>query len=354
MPVTAVFKLGGLGDLLMMTPALRAYRKSFPGERIVFIVGASNAAVMAGNPHIDELIPVDDAVLFRGTKPAQIRETLCLVGTLRRSKADRVFVLHRDWRWNLVAKLSGIPERYGFARDLRGAFLTKSATTTDREHETIKYQRIFGLRAGFREDGVEMDLLPQPQRPRPKLLDVVFASGAPWVAVSPGGAANVKEDMDTRRWPAEHFGTLVRALLDRTPCNVLLIGAARDAEATQPLLLDPNRTFDLAGKTDPAETTAALRKCALLITHDSGPMHMGAAAGIPVIGLFGPTQPVEKVPLTHPLSRFLWNGPELTCSPCYHDGIQPPCVHPTYKFCMKSLTPEVVLGHALRILRARS
>jgi ADP-heptose:LPS heptosyltransferase len=351
MPVTVVFKLGGMGDLLMATPALRAYRKSFPGERIVFITGASNAAVLAGNPHIDQLLTVDDTALFRGPRVRQALEALRLIRMLRQAGADRVFILHRDWRWNLVARLSAVPERYGFARDWRGAFLTRAAAVTEREHETVKYGKVFGLREGYRPDGVAMELRAPPGAAVGAALEPLGAAGGPWVALSPGGASNVKEDMDTRRWPVDHYRALAALLLARTPCRLLLIGAARDAEATRPLLLDPARTLDLAGKTDPAGTVAALRRCALLITHDSGPMHLGAAAGIPVIGLFGPTTPVEKVPLTHPLSRYVWRGPELPCSPCYRDGVQPPCSHPTYKFCMLSIAPEEVFGHAQEILR---
>jgi ADP-heptose:LPS heptosyltransferase len=355
MSVTAVFKLGGMGDLLMATPALRAYRKSFPGERIVFIVGRSNAAVMAGNPHLDELAVVDDAALFRGPPWRQARETLRLIGLLRRMRAERVFVLHRDWRWNLVARLAGVRERYGFARDLRGLFLSRAAVTSEQEHETAKYQRVFGLRAGYRPDGVAMDLLPQPNPPRlpPEFARLDAGSGA-WVALSPGGASNVKEDMDTRRWPLEQYRALCALVLEQTACRILLVGAERDVPLTRQLDLDPERTLDLAGKTDPAGTAEALRRCALLVTHDSGPMHLGAAAGIPVIGLFGPTRPEEKVPITHPLSRFLWRGAELACSPCYRDGVLPPCSHPHYKFCIVSLTPAEVFGHVREILRARS
>ena len=359
MPVTVVFKLGGMGDLLMATPALRAYRASFPGERIVFVVGRSNEAVMAGNPHLDELAVVDDAALFRGPPWRQARETLRLIGLLRRTRAERMFVLHRDWRWNLVAWLAGVRERYGFARDLRGLFLSRAAVTSEREHETVKYQRVFGLRQGYRPDGVAMELHPPPDRPpNPPHLPPEFAQlGAgsrPWLALSPGGASNVKEDMDTRRWPLEHYRTLCTLVLERTECRILLIGAERDVPLTRLLMLDPGRTLDLAGKTGPAGTAQALRRCALLVTHDSGPMHLGAAAGIPVIGLFGPTRPEEKVPLTHPLSRFLWRGAELPCCPCYRDGVLPPCTQPQYKVCMVSLTPAVVLSHIQEILRARS
>jgi ADP-heptose:LPS heptosyltransferase len=159
--------------------------------------------------------------------------------------------------------------------------------------------------------------------------------------------------MDTRRWPLEHYRALTELILAHTDCRVLLIGSERDAPLTRQLVLDPRRTLDLAGQADPAGTAAALRRCALLIAHDSGPMHLGAAAGIPVIGLFGPTQPEEKVPLTHALSRYLWRGPELKCSPCYRDGVQPPCSHPQYKFCMVSLTPAEVFAQAREILHAR-
>ncbi len=357
MAVTVVFKLGGLGDLLMATPALRAYRRSFPDERIVFIVGQSNRAVLEGNPHVDELIGVDDRALFRGGPLRQAREALRVVLLIRAARAQTLVILHRDWRWNLLGWLSRVPQRLGFARDWQGLFLTSSTRTSREEHETVKYQHVFGLRPGYHPDGVAMDAPQVTARSPGAPALTTLPGGAGWIALSPGGAANVKEEMDTRRWPIESFIELAQLILNETPHGLVLIGAASDAPRTRELRdrlrQKPGRVVDVAGSLSVAQAVDVLRTCRLLVTHDSGPMHLGAAAEIPVIGLFGPTYPVEKVPLTHPLSRALWRGDRLTCSPCYHDGILPPCSNPVYKQCMLLITPGEVFTDVQRILQER-
>ena len=341
-------KMGGLGDLLMLTPAIRAYKKSFPDVEIHFIVGKSNLQVLKNNPYIDKLYFVDDSKIFRGNLRKKISETVKLIKLIKTISPDKIFVLHRDWRWNLVSFLAGVKERYGFKRDLKGLFLTHAVETSQEEHEIMKYLKVFSMQEGFKEDGVKMDIFPSDTDA--KSLEKIaggFLKEGIIIAVSPGGAANVKEEMDIRRWPLENYFHLVEKIIENTIYKVLLIGGKNDILLTQKLEIDKNRILNLAGKTNIQQTYLALKLCKVLVTHDSGPMHIGAAAGIPVISLFGPTYPIEKYPITNLKSIFIWKGKELPCSPCYKDGKFPSC---KTKECMYRISVDEVFDKVMEVL----
>ena len=135
----------------------------------------------------------------------------------------------------------------------------------------------------------------------------------------------------------ECYAALAQRILNETPFNILLIGGPNDIKFTSKLLIDPARCFDIAGKASIQQVYLALRHCRAMVAHDSGPMHIGAAAGIPVISLFGPTYPVEKYPITNDNSCFIWKGDTIDCAPCYKDGIYPDCES---KECMRSITVD--------------
>jgi len=345
---TIMLKTGGLGDLLMLTPSIRAYKKSFPDEKIVFLIGKSNEQTLQNNPYINQIIPVDDSAFFKGGFLRKLLSSLRLIQIIKNYKPQHLFIFHRDWRWNLVAFLSRIRQRYGFKRDFKGKFLTESVEASIEEHEIQKYLNVCALRPGFTPDGVEMEIFPSiGDQTFVEELFSDLTGNKKYIAMSPGGAANIKEEMDIRRWPLNYYKMLVRFILNKTDGSILLIGAESDNSFNEELLVDQQRVFNLAGKTTIAQTYLTLQRCRVFITHDSGPMHIGAAAQIPVIGLFGPTYPVEKYPLTHPLSLYIWEGSKLTCSPCYKDGNFPEC--PYDKKCMRLISPEEVFERLLKI-----
>lgn len=348
--ITIIFKTGGLGDLLMLSPCIRSYKKIFSQERLLLIVGDSNKNVMTNNPYIDETLTVNDNKIFQGNLFQKIWHSLLLMRMIRRLKAEKIFVCHRDWRWNLVAFLAGVPRRYGFRRDLKGRFLTASADTTQEEHEIYKYAKVFGLCEGFKLDSVKMDIFitDEDERVVRELLGEIEKSSS-FIAISPGGATNAKLDMDLKRWPNEYYKKLVQLILNNTSYSVMLVGARSDLRFTEPLRLHPTRVRDITGKTTIAQTCCALSKSKLLITQDSGPMHIGAAAGIPVIGLFGPTYPREYAPVTHPKSIYIWKGDTLGCSPCYKDGIFPKSSN---KRCMYLIAPEEVFEKMKQVIES--
>ena len=348
MKSVVLLKLGGLGDLLMLTPAIRAYKKSFPEVKVNFIVGKSNQQVLRNNPYIDKIYFIDDFKIFRGSLGQKIFETVKLIKLIKKISPEKIFVLHRDWRWNFVSFLAGVKKRYGFKRDLKGLFLTHAVETSQKEHEIMKYLKVFGMQEGFEEDGVGMDIFPSEQD-QEALVEIVgdFFERKNVIAISPGGAANAKEEMDIRRWPIEYYLLLVRRILKETNYQILLIGGKDDIKFSQELQIDKHRILNLTGRTNIQQTYLALKLCKALVTHDSGPMHIGAASGIPVVSLFGPTYPIEKYPITNPNSIFIWKGEEISCSPCYKDGKFPECKS---KDCMYRITVDEVFNKLMGIV----
>lgn len=337
-----IVRLIGLGDLLMLTPAIREYKRRFPLEKIVMVVGDSNKEVFKNNPYVDRIICVDDVAIYSGSLIAQSREAYKLICTLKKLMPSKIFLLQRDWRWSMVAILSGIRQRYGFKRHIHGLLLKSAIATTGNEHEIDKYFKLFNLKGTSGKDRYRLDVFPDldDENHADDLLQKVVPANL--IALSPGGAVNTKGEWALKRWPLEYYRALA-VLLAKNGYTIVLIGGARDVRLIKRLKTILGRicsaqVLDLAGKCSVQETFSILKRCMLMVTNDSGPMHIAAAAGIPVISIFGPTHPDETRPLTEGSYSF-WQYQEMPCAPCYRFGKLPDCKTGA---CMKAVTPEMV------------
>ncbi len=341
-----VFKLAGMGDLLMVSPGLRALRKSFHDAKITFVVGRTCESVMANSRDVDEVIAIDDKKLFQGGGMTKAYSALRVLRLLRNLKADSIFILHRDWRWNLLARLSSIPNRYGFSRDFKGSFLTETVPSNIEEHEIYKYQRVFALKKGYIADGTDMHVYPTGEDDTVVDDEIREIRGKKIVAIAPGGASNVKEQRDVSRWPIERYRELIDSIQkDCDDLAIALVGGKGDKFSTEQL--QGKGVYDYTGRLSVSQSYQFLKECDVLVTHDCGPMHLGAAACIPVVSIFGPTYPLEKRPITNENSTVLWKGEELECSPCYKDGTFPRCEH---KSCMQLVSASDVYEAVRNVL----
>jgi heptosyltransferase-2 len=175
---------------------------------------------------------------------------------------------------------------------------------------------------------------------------VIPHNSGPVVAIAPGGARNVLRDDALRRWPAENYADLTKRLLT-DGIQVVLTGSPSDDWVRERFRHLP--IIDLVGKTTLIELIAIYRACDLVITHDSGPMHLAAAAGARVVAVFGPTNPNEKV-LVGGGIRVLWGGERLACRPCY-DGRNYADCHDNR--CLKEITVGAVYEEVAKILKQR-
>ena len=165
--------------------------------------------------------------------------------------------------------------------------------------------------------------------------------GARWIAIQPGAR------WENKRWPVEHFAELIRLLAKKFPdTRFAILGAAEDKPLGEMILrAEPQRSLNLCGETSLPEMIEWLRLCELMVTNDTGPMHVAAALGKPLVALFGPTEPRRTGPYGH-LENAL--RLDLPCSPC----LKSHCTYEKPDECLKAISPATVFEFARKKLQA--
>lgn len=340
-----VVKIAAIGDFLMATPALRALKRGAPGNELHLLAGRSIAAAARGNPDVDRVFTLDDRRLFHGGLLARAAEVLRAARRLRRERYDAGLNFHRDARFALILFLAGCRRRVGFRRGRRRPWLLTDAVAVEgiRHHIFHYCDLLRPLGVSCLDFRMEFPVAAADEAAAENFL--APARLGEYVVLAPGGAANVKEVMASRRWPAGHFSRLAGLLL-QAGLRPVLIGAGQDTRIAAAIAADQPAVLDLSGRTTLGQAAALLRRARLVIANDSGLMHLAAAVGAPLIALFGPTHPGEKKPLAGG-SVVLWKGEQLPCAPCYRDGVFPACPHVD---CLARITPEEVFELAQKMM----
>jgi heptosyltransferase-2 len=327
-----VVQLADLGDIILSGPFLRDLRAFAPESKIVLAVHPGMVDVVSACPHVDEVISFPFRACpywkysFNGNS-AWWRKSY---GLARRVFAKRHFDLAVSLRWNddatqaaslILMTASGAPCRAAYLnppdiQKLKGKntvsrLITEGPYRGPARHE-IEYQADILRSLGGRpaEPRLEVWTTPDDERKANELLaGAGHASGETLIALAPGAA------WEYRRWPADRFVAVGRWLQETYGARILILaGKAEEAvagEIEKGLL--PGRTVNLAGRTTIREMAAVLKSCRYFLGNDSGPMHVAVAAGVSVVGLFGPGDYVRFRPWG-PGHAVVHLG--LTCNPC--------------------------------------
>ncbi len=330
-----------VGDAIMALPALRAVRTRFPEAEIAILALPYVADIYRGQGIADELIRYD-----RKGEHAGFRGRERLITELRARKFSTALLLQNAFDAAWIAWRAGIPERIGYNRDARGLLLTK-AIRTPRAGEIPTHEKLYYLelvrRAGWIDaipDVAEISFLVTEEQSRgaeEKLQSFGSRRGAVRIAVGAGAAYG-----SAKCWPPGRFAAAINQLLKTRPAEVILFGTSGEvavAAAIQARL--EQAALDLTGKTEIAELPALLSRCAAFVGNDSGAMHVAAAVGLPVVAVFGPTDPHGTAPVT-PRCSIVQEKPY--CSPCFLRRC------PTDHRCMTAIAPERVSAGVLSAL----
>jgi heptosyltransferase-2 len=282
-----------LGDAVMALPAIADVVRAWP--RTALTVAARSAVAP-----LFEMVPGVGAVVPSESLPAGAQYEAALLLTNSFHSALTV------WR-------AGIPERWGYRRDLRGPLLTRAVAPPIGVHQAAYYQQLvqaLGFASGPLEPAVS--LTPAISLGAKQLLAKHGWDGAtPLVAFAPGAAYG-----SAKRWPAESFAAAVRSFQAEEQ-GAVIVGSAADRSASHELrrhLGQDGLLLDLVGQTDLPSLAGVLAQCRALVSNDSGAAHLAAALGLPVTVVFGPTD--ERA--THPIGRrepvILTH--EVWCRPC--------------------------------------
>ena len=342
-----VFLPNWVGDVVMATPALRALREHFVGDRIVYVARPAAAATIEGGPWADEII-IDPSA--GGRSP--IVAFLHLVFALRRGHFDLAVLLPNSFRTALLARLGGVHRRAGYARDGRGWLLTtRLAPPRDKlgyvPTPAIDYYNALAAAVGAKTDSRRMEL-PVSDADAAKadrlLADAKIDAARPIVMLNPGASFGV-----SKLWPSRRFAALAEALIERHNAAVIINAAPSERTIASEVEAAMRRGAAMnLGKCDNSLglVKALMRRCRLLVTNDTGARHIAAASGIAVVTIFGSTDPDWTI-IHYGRERTIVS--RVDCSPCQKKICDQPA-GPLYHQCMQSIQVETVLAAAEELL----
>ena len=322
-----------VGDAIMALPALRVVRSRFPEAEIAIVGRPSIVDIYRDQNICDQLIPYDPKGLHMGLSG---RERI--VVELRGQKFDVALLLQNAFDAAWLAWRANIPERIGYARDRRSFLLTK-AIPVPRHGEIPSHEKFYYLellrRAGWLDSVQDESFigLHIPEDKRRNADEFLCKSGvrqsALRIAIGAGASYG-----SAKCWPPSRFAEVANRLQSEADADVILFGTAAEASVSTAISAEMRRPpIDLTGKTAIADLPALLSQCHLFIGNDSGAMHVAAAVGVPIVAVFGPTDPDGTAPVT---PRCIIVQQKPYCSPCFLRRC------PTDHRCMTAITANMV------------
>ena len=322
-----------VGDAIMALPALRAVRARFPEAQIAIVARPYVADIYRDQQICDQIIDYDLQGVHAGFSG---RERLA--EKLRLQKFDVALLLQNAFDAAWVAWRANIPERIGYARDGRRFLLTK-AVPVPKPGEVPLHEKFYYLellrRAGWVESLSDESFIAMivPEEKRSLASSFLLKSGARpnalRIAIGAGASYG-----SAKCWAPSRFAEVANRLQTQTDADIVLFGTATETAVSNAIAAELRRApIDLTGKTAISDLPALLSHCHLFIGNDSGAMHVAAAVGLPVVAVFGPTDPRGTAPAT-PRSTVVQEKPY--CSPCFLRRC------PTDHRCMTKVTPDMV------------
>jgi lipopolysaccharide heptosyltransferase I len=343
-----IVKPSSLGDIIHALPVLRSLRRRYVRAHIAWLAAKAFAPLLRPMPDIDEVIEFDRRHYGKlGRSLAASRDFGAFLARLRREKFDLVVDLQGLFRSAFIARATGASVRIGRreARELAWLFYTHRLPKLPGDAHAVERLRQVEAVLGLPPSAPEFDLALSPEEKRKAeqlLLDHRVSLDRPFAAVLPTAR------WETKEWPPPHFSALVdRLAADHGLASVLLGSPDDQTRCAEIIEACRSRPANLAGRTDLRLLAAVLDRADLVICHDSGPTHIAAALGKPMVCIVGPTNPARTGPYNRP--EAIVRNP-VECSPCYLRRLsQCPYEHR----CMRELTVETVARQAEAVLKLR-
>lgn len=299
-----------LGDMLCVIPLLRQLKESYPGVWISLVASPVNAGVMANNRYLDDVILYDKTRYLTGGRLHLLAFRRFVQG-LRAQAYDLAIVpgtVSTSFTSDLLAYLSGAPFRVG-VRSLEGrenpaGFLFNLARDLDwssdpRRHQTLRNADIMGgMIPAPRDLHCELTLTAEELEQGRRWITERSSGTAKRVAFHPGAGK------PPNRWPVEKFAALGNALRERWGAELFVTEGPMDHEVSQLLVSTLNDRVELIADKGIRDVASILSTMDLVVSNDTGVMHVAAAVGVPVVSLFGPTDPYQWAPVT-PGNRWI-------------------------------------------------
>jgi len=337
-----VFSPNWLGDAVMALPAIADVKRHYADARLIVAARRAVADVFRLTADVDEIL-----LLEWGGQWRRRRSLAEDIDHLRARDAAIALLLPNSFASAWLAKQAGVPERLGYAADLRRPLLSRAvARPKGSVHQGEYYQHL--VRALGMKTGPLEPILTVPHDATHVARSLLTSRGwdvsRPLVVIAPGAAYGT-----AKRWLPGHYAQLVTMLVKSHGAQCVLVGSAGDAETThwiRGLVAEPERVdvIDLAGSTALPTLAGVIAAAHVFVSNDSGAMHVASALGVPVAALFGPTREYETRPQPRSGGRAEVLIHPVWCRPC----MLREC--PIDHRCMKGLTPERVCATVTELM----
>lgn len=300
-----IVKPSSLGDVVHSLPFLNAVKSGFPKAEIHWVIARGLEGLLEGHPMIDRLIVINKDDWKRAAKAGKTAAEIGrLFKSLREECYDLVVDLQGLFRSGIITMATGAPMRMGFEEAREGSrfFYNRRITGGKETHAVDRYLKVAGaLGCDTGEAVFPFPLVKSEAEEVSRLQEslkeyAVVVPGARW---------------ETKVWPAGNFGKVASML----PWKTVVIGSRADEQKAEEVVrASGGKAFSLAGKTSLRELIAIMRQAKLVISNDSGPMHIAAGFNVPVVAIFGPTSPRRTGPYGE---GHIIVTSDVDCAPCF-------------------------------------
>jgi len=331
-------RLSSIGDILLATPFIRQVRIAFPKARIDFVIKKEFYPLIRFNPHLNKIYSYDKKTGMKGLER--------LSQSLSEQKYDLVFDLHNNFRTRYLVSKIKVRQSFKIHKDkIKRALLVYLKLNTYKTVTTIPQRYLaVGQSVGvkdddngleiFWKDSIELEANNILQRHRSQNKFIVLAAGAAHY---------------TKRWPIDKYMKLAEKILAHSNASIVIMGNEKEREMLSSLVISP-RIINLAGKVSLLLAAVILGKAHVVVSNDTGLMHMATAVNTPVVAIFGSTVkelgffPYKGISVVHEVQN-LW------CRPCSHIG-RKKCPLGHFK-CMLNIEEDDVFASVIKFLNGK-
>ncbi len=325
-----------LGDCIMALPMINECREAYPGAEVTILVPDYIGDLFEANPAVDKILRIAPEHLHGLLAVKKIHDLIS------RDKYDVGYVLPPSFGSASSFKLAGIKETVGYISDGRRLLLSRPLplpTPVNSEHRSDLYFNLLrrGARVSIECSKPKLFLNEEDSRRAIALLaGFGMDDGQPYVAIACQAVA------ESRRWGIRNYSLLAAELVARHGVRIVLVGGRDDFDAGEEIVADlgTGLVANLAGKASLRESAAVLMHAGLFVGNDSGPAHLAAAVGIPLVVLSGADDPEETSPVSD--RKKLVYLSDLDCISCVKNKC--PLKEDAFMQCMKGISLEMVLS----------
>jgi heptosyltransferase-1/heptosyltransferase-2 len=322
-----VVNVNWLGDAVFSTPVFKTLKKTYPQAKISCLCVPRVKEVLQHCPYVDEIIIYDEEGKHRFPW-----SKWSLISFLRKQKFDAAFLLHRSMTRALMVYLAGIPLRVGYSKT-KGLLTHPVTPQAEDIHRCDFYLRVledYGIEIEDRSCELRLNV-NDIESINTKLSREGIRLDESYVVLNTGG------NWDLKRWPTDFFALLAKRMAQESGLKIVLPGAVKDRLNSEHITRTSGiSAVVMAGQTNLGESLALYKRAAVVISADSGPLHLAHSVGADVIGIFGPTRPEITGPRGIGRAKVLLRDVGCNKAPCYHLAC-------TNNVCMQSVTVDDVL-----------